>query len=1208
MKKILIGFTVFVAVLIAAVLVVPGFIDWSGYRAEIAQKVKELTGRDLVVGGDIVFRLVPSPTLSVGDIRFANADGASQDDMVAIRQLDVQVALMPLIAGTVHVNSIRMIEPVIRLEMLPNGQGNWVLGEQAVADPVPDTPAQSTEPEFKVDDTPQDTALPIQIDDFIIEKGHLVYIDAASGVREEITDLNSRFAIAALNGPFEAVGTMKLRGIPVGFETTVGQIVHGRTASFATQINFAHGETSARVNGTLVHVSEGPKVKTRLDVKGKSLAGLLSAFSESETLPGGLDRSFAVSGDVSLTQQGVVFENDGLDISLGDDRGRIALDVSMAEKKVIKAAANFSKIDGDRWMTAEPYKVVEPEPLALVIEPSEAKLKPSGRSVSAALSPLPSDTNKPEAANDNTVQPTIPKDIDATVSLNVDAIVVKGQPIRQLQSSLSVVEGEVALERLSAILPGAGEVAVVGVAGERNGSIQFDGSMDVNFAHLRGVFRWLGIDVGPVPTDRLQQMMMQTQISATPEAISLVDLTATMDGSTLNGAATIALRSRPSFGANLSLDRFNADAYLVKGSTTRPAADQQSSTGETEAATAKKAPAANPVDPLDALAVLDAFDANLDLSVGQLTYQKRNIRNANVNALIYNGDLDIKQASVADFAGLKLGLSGKIARTDKGVLAENLSFNANGENLTGAAKIAGLGNLLNWQKLGPVSVSATLNENILAPEIDVSLDALDASVIVAGRADLFPLPKLDATISAQIANLQRVTRGLGLSYKPQGNPGAIEVNADIAYSVNSVSLKNVTGQVGKMPLSGSALYRMGKRPYGELNIETGHVRLDPFMPAGSKSTAATSSKKTSAKTSRSPAKSSSQTPRWSRTPIDVSVLKEMDGKVRMSHKAVSYDKIIAENVKLAADLKDGVLQLSDAAGTLFGGAISANSNWLLGDTLDLKTDLKVSGMQLKTLLQQTGNSALADGGINLNAALASKGVSEFDLVSNLNGTAGMDLTKVSVGSKKGQDGSLLDLLKFLAFLSGSDPSKSLADVVFASTITNGVANLDQAKLTSNIASGNASGTVDLPRWNMDVAGVMSVKQNALIGLLAQKAKMKSEYPFTLKGPIDAPNVKLDTGGLSNGGGLIIPLPNKLEKNGVGTLLRGILGATGGGSKSPAPVQQQAPAPAPVPANDGTIAPPPPPPGGSSSTQQQQQQQPSVEQQLLRGLGDLLKNR
>ena len=97
-------------------------------------------------------------------------------------------------------------------------------------------------------------------------------------------------------------------------------------------------------------------------------------------------------------------------------------------------------------------------------------------------------------------------------------------------------------------------------------------------------------------------------------------------------------------------------------------------------------------------------------------------------------------------------------------------------------------------------------------------------------------------------------------------------------------------------------------------------------------------------------------------------------------------------------------------------------------------------MQLRQVLQQTGSSALADGGINLNASLVSKGVSEFDVVSNLNGTAGMDLTKVSVASKKGQDGSLLDLLKFLAFLSGSDPSKSLADVVFSSTITNGVAN------------------------------------------------------------------------------------------------------------------------------------------------------------------------
>ena len=168
-----------------------------------------------------------------------------------------------------------------------------------------------------------------------------------------------------------------------------------------------------------------------------------------------------------------------------------------------------------------------------------------------------------------------------------------------------------------------------------------------------------------------------------------------------------------------------------------------------------------------------------------------------------------------------------------------------------------------------------------------------------------------------------------------------------------------------------------------------------------------------------------------------------------------------------------------------------------------------------------------------------------------------------------------------------------------SDITNGVAKLSNAALTSNIANGGATGQVDLPNWVIDVSGNLTVKQNALIGLLAQKAKMKQDYPFSIKGALDKPNVKLDSGGISSGGGLVIPLSSHAEKKGYGNLIRGLLGA--GGIKTQAPEAAQ-PTPANEPAADGTLAPPPPPPGGSSSNTQQ----PSVEQQLLKGLGNLLK--
>ncbi|NVK19219.1 MAG: AsmA family protein [Methylocystaceae bacterium] len=1197
MKKILIGFAVLVVLVVAGLLVAPSFIDWSTYRAEIAQKVKEVTGRELTIKGKISFQLLPSPKLSVSDIHFANAVGAQNPDMVSIRQLDVRVALLPLLGGNVHVHSLHLIEPTILLEVPPNQQGNWVLSAAGEAAQNIDTPRQSGEPVFNVDEPEQNTDLPVQIDDFIIENGRLIYRDPANDIYEEVSDLNSRFALASLNGPYEASGTLNFRNLPIGFETSVGQIIHGRTASFATEVTLAHGETLARISGTVANLNEAPRLKTKLDIKGKSLAGLISAFSKEDTLPGGLDRAFKMAGDLSVSAQAVSFDGDGLDLSLGDDHGRVQLDVGLGEKKTIKADISFRKIDADHWLTTTPYQVVAPKPLPLVIEQTSRLLPQQDIAIKAPASDA--DATQ-EREKQTPAQYLIPKDVEGEVSLNVEAILLKGESVRQLQARLALIEGEVALERLSAILPGAGEFSVVGVAGERQGAVQFDGSLDLNVTHLRGALDWAGLDVSQVPHDRLQQLGLSTQISATPQTMRLVGLKAKMDGSTLSGAATIALRSRPSFGVGLVLDRFNVDAYLPQQPEATPSPGVSKKAGSTTNTAASTQTGNTASQAFDALGMLESFDANLDISLGQLTYQKRNISQAKLVATIYNGDVEIKQADVADFAGLKLGASGKIVRKDKSILTENLSINASGKDISGAAKLAGLDHVLNWKNLGSVAISATLNDNLLAPELDVSLDALGTSVILAGRADLLPLPKLDATLNAQLSDFPGLVRGLGLGYRPSGNPGKIDISTDVVYMVNEVSLNNIDGHVGKTPFSGMASYKMGQRPLLNVDVKTGVLRLDPFMTSTDKSGGTTAQRSSSSAETSSEGVGTRTEQRWSRTPIDMSALVGLDGKIVIQSEGLLYEKIKALNVTHTSEMKEGVINATDEIGNLFGGKVAALSQLTVTDALKAKTDLKVTGVDVSQALTQLGKDTNASGQFDLTTQVNTAGKSQWDFVNNLNGTSTMDLKKVSVASK---GGSVLDILNFLAVLSGTNPKKGLADVTAAATFTNGVADLTKAQLSSNIASGTADGTVHLPNWTMDIAGKLNVQQNALVGLLAQKAKMKSEYPFSLRGPLDSPDVKLDTGGVASGGGLVIPLSDKLEKKGVGTLLRGLLGA--GGVKTHAPANDNETVPTPTESQDGTVTPPPPPPGGTSN---EQQSQPSVEEQLIKGLGQFLKNK
>ena len=52
-----------ILLVVAIVLVGPNFIDWNGYKEEVSRRVKEMTGRDLAINGNIRVAVLPAPAL-----------------------------------------------------------------------------------------------------------------------------------------------------------------------------------------------------------------------------------------------------------------------------------------------------------------------------------------------------------------------------------------------------------------------------------------------------------------------------------------------------------------------------------------------------------------------------------------------------------------------------------------------------------------------------------------------------------------------------------------------------------------------------------------------------------------------------------------------------------------------------------------------------------------------------------------------------------------------------------------------------------------------------------------------------------------------------------------------------------------------------------------------------------------------------------------
>ena len=138
MKKILAAIGALLVVLVAALLIIPSLIDWNGYKAQISQAVRDATGRELDLAGDLSMSLIPSPSLTAADVSLGNVAGAQDADMVSIGEVRVSVALMPLLTGNVQVTEVSLINPVIAIETFEDGSNNLVFDPDQAARSGPD--------------------------------------------------------------------------------------------------------------------------------------------------------------------------------------------------------------------------------------------------------------------------------------------------------------------------------------------------------------------------------------------------------------------------------------------------------------------------------------------------------------------------------------------------------------------------------------------------------------------------------------------------------------------------------------------------------------------------------------------------------------------------------------------------------------------------------------------------------------------------------------------------------------------------------------------------------------------------------------------------------------------------------------------------------------------------------------------------------------
>ena len=116
---------VFIFILVVTAYVILISYDYNKLKPRITQAVKDATGRELTLGGDIELAIGLSPSLVVADVMLANAPWGSQPQMMKAEKLQVRVHLLPLLFEDVEFDRIRLAGVEVLLETEATGKGNW---------------------------------------------------------------------------------------------------------------------------------------------------------------------------------------------------------------------------------------------------------------------------------------------------------------------------------------------------------------------------------------------------------------------------------------------------------------------------------------------------------------------------------------------------------------------------------------------------------------------------------------------------------------------------------------------------------------------------------------------------------------------------------------------------------------------------------------------------------------------------------------------------------------------------------------------------------------------------------------------------------------------------------------------------------------------------------------------------------------------------
>ncbi|HXP31123.1 MAG TPA: AsmA family protein [Stellaceae bacterium] len=347
MKKLLIGLAVLVVLVIAAAVVIPLVVPVEAYEGRLIALVKQSTGRDLKIAGPVKLSVLPALALEANDVSFANAPGARTPQMVQLKQLQVQLQLLPLLHGAVAVSRFVLVQPVIALEVDKAGHPNWVFTQAAAPSAAP------------ARGTPQPASAGgglaisgLTLEDVQLSDGKISYTDQRTGKAEQLDSINMKLSLPDLDSAFAGDGSAVWNGEKVSLAANIDKpraLLNG--AESAVGMKLAATPITLNFSGKVTGLPPA-KLGGVIDIETKSVRDLAKWVGSPITMSGSGLGPLAIKGTVAMAGTKTSFSDADLSLDAIKTKGSVSID-SAGARPAINGKLDVDKLDLNPYLPPE---------------------------------------------------------------------------------------------------------------------------------------------------------------------------------------------------------------------------------------------------------------------------------------------------------------------------------------------------------------------------------------------------------------------------------------------------------------------------------------------------------------------------------------------------------------------------------------------------------------------------------------------------------------------------------------------------------------------------------------------------------------------------------------------------------------------------------------------------------------------------------------